>query len=252
MIRHSWYDRTHEHIFPRNSDSIIRERCHNMNPVSHKTYRLMALPLVAVLAGCGFHSASPAHHKPHVLRSSSSVSPSTAPSPSPSTQPSSSPSVTPSSSSPTTSQSKTSPSPSQTPPPPPGAGSYRELRIFVQHAQPEGTRMVNGQRLNIYLLTLKVENPTSGMIGLALDDVSVQANHRLYSWNDFSLTGLTKSNSLFGYPPTPKDPDGDVTQILPGRPLTGDITVQVPSASQYQLVFNGTSTPTSSGAAFSP
>ncbi len=215
-----------------------------------KAYRFMALPLVAVLAGCGFHSASPAHHHPHHLRSSSSPSPSTTPSPSPSQTPSPSPSTQPTSASPSHSKTSAPSSPSQSPPPPPGAGSYRELRIFVQNAKFEGTSTVNGQRLNVFLLTLKVENPTSGMIGLTLNDLSVRANNRTYSWNDFSNAGLTKTNSLFGYPPTPKDADGDVVQILPGRPLTGDMTVQVPNSSQYQLLFNGTSTPTSSKATF--
>ncbi len=229
-----------------------------MKPVS-KVYRLAALPLVAVLAGCGFHSASPAHHrthKPHALHSSPSPSPSPSPSSepsaSPSQGPSSSPSTAPSSPAPSPSQSPVSSSPSQTPPPPPGAGSYRELRIFVQSATLEGTRTVNGQHLDVFLLTLKVENPTSGMIGLALNDLGIQANNHMFGWNDFSQSGLSKANSLFGYPPNPKDPDGDIVQILPGRPLSGDMTVEAPNTSQYQLMFNGTSTPTSSGSTFRP
>ncbi|WP_197648395.1 hypothetical protein [Sulfobacillus thermosulfidooxidans] len=216
--------------------------------VSKRSYRLLAvpLPLMMILAGCGFHSASTTHH---TVQTHSSAVPTSSPSPSLSP----SPSVAPSSLSSSSSPSSTTPSQEQsvTPPPPPGAGSYQELHIVVEHATNEGTTTINGQSLQVDLLTLKVENPTSGIIGLALNDVSVLAGNRSYSWNDFSLKGLNENNSLFPYPPTPKSPSADVTQILPDRPLTGDITVLVPARSSYELVFNGTTDPTSSQATFS-
>ncbi|OLZ11708.1 hypothetical protein [Sulfobacillus thermosulfidooxidans] len=218
--------------------------------VSKRSYRWLALPLplslMMILAGCGFHSASTTHH---TIQAHSSTAPTASPSPSPSPSPSS----VPSSVAPSPSQSSTTPSQDQsvTPPPPPGAGSYRELHIVVEHATNEGTTTINGQSLQIDLLTLKVENPTSGIIGLALNDVSVLAGNNSYSWNDFSSKGLSENNSLFPYPPTPKSPSADVTQILPDRPLTGDITVLVPARSSYELVFNGTTDPTSSQATFS-
>ncbi|POB10312.1 hypothetical protein CO251_10185 [Sulfobacillus sp. hq2] len=213
-----------------------------MNPrKSVKWSILLSLPLA--LAGCGFHHAASAPNtsRPKTLRQ-------TSPSPSPSPSASPSPSQTPSS--PSTSSSSSPATQSVQAPPPPGAGPYTGLKVAVVAAVPEGTSTVSGQRLNVYRLTVTVDNPTSGIIGLALDDLAVDANGASYAWNDYVQQGLTASNSLFAFPLTPKSPASDVTQILPGRPLTAELTIQAPSASQYVLVWNGTSTPTGPQATF--
>jgi hypothetical protein len=108
-----------------------------------------------------------------------------------------------------------------------------------------------GRSLNVYLLTLKVDNPTSGMIALALNDLSTMDGTTPYDWNDYTAKGLSGSDSLFSMPLSPATPASDVTQILPGRPLTGDITVLVPPAPFYHLDWNGTETPAGSAASFS-
>lgn len=221
---------------------IWKERCRHMINVL-RTFKSIALLSGALtLAGCGFHQAA-APRPANTLHHHGSVS-STAPSPSPSPSPSlqgSSPSA---SSTPSPSLSQSSPAPAEqsvAAPPPPGAGSYTSLKVSVLGATPEGESSASGHLLSVYRLTLQVENPTSGMIGLALNDFSVQSGPLAYAWNDYAAKGLTAGNSLFAFPLTPQSPASDVTQIIPGRPLTADITVQVPPAAAYQLDWNGTS-----------
>ncbi len=221
---------------------IWKERCRNMINVPRTLKSIALLSGALTLAGCGFHQAAaprPAD-TPHHHGSVSSTAPSPSPSPSPSLQ-GSSPSA---SSSPAPSLSQSSPAPAEqsvAAPPPPGAGSYTSLKVSVLGATPEGESSASGHLLSVYRLTLQVENPTSGMIGLALNDFSVQSGHSAYAWNDYAAKGLTAGNSLFAFPLTPQSPASDVTQIIPGRPLTADITVQVPAAAAYQLDWNGTS-----------
>ncbi len=61
-----------------------------------------------------------------------------------------------------------------------------------------------------------------------------------YSWNDYATTGLSSQNSLF-WPIDAKAPNEDPTVILSGVQKVGAVTVQVPSASRYQIVWGAPS-----------
>ncbi len=223
--------------------------------ISRPTKFLLIASSGLLMAGCGFHSAQSApapvahHHKKSAPAAAPSPSPSGSPSPSlaPSSASSASQSVGPSHSA----APSTTPSLATTAHVPPGAGPYTGLSISVVQAVGEGQYKVAGHSLNAYLLTLKISNPTSGMVALSLNDFSTVDGRTPYTWNDEDAQGLTSSNSLFSLPVTPASPNSDVTQILPGQPLTRDITVLVPPAPVYHVDWNGTDTAVGPDADFS-
>ncbi|MDA8192857.1 MAG: hypothetical protein M0Z53_02490 [Thermaerobacter sp.] len=112
-----------------------------------------------------------------------------------------------------------------------------ELHVTVAGVTREGTATASGKSLNLYLVRFSIENPTSAMISLTLNDVTaVPAGQSYsYSWNDYASTGLSSGTSLFPYPLTPKTPSSTVLNIFPAQTVSGDITVQVPAASSYQV-----------------
>lgn len=149
--------------------------------------------------------------------------------------------------------SQTSPSPSQpastTPasstqsvsfqtPAPPQAGVYSEMTIRVTKVTPEGQDTVNGQRLDAYTLTVSVNNPTSAMIPLSLNDFTVEplrATTYSYSYNDVKTSWLTAGNSLFPLPLKASTPSAVIRYVEPGSSIQGQITVMVPPSSSYQV-----------------
>lgn len=132
---------------------------------------------------------------------------------------------------------------SNTPPLPPNAGSFSELKVSVLHVTPDGTASSSGHSEVVYLLQLRVQNPSSGNVSLALNDFSAipVAGSYAYSWNDYASAGLSSTNSLFPWPVSPKTPAADTRYVFSGNAITGDVTVEVPGGhSQYELVW-GTS-----------
>ncbi|PSR34408.1 MAG: hypothetical protein C7B46_05690 [Sulfobacillus benefaciens] len=195
-----------------------------------------------ILTGCGTQAATPksSPSKSVSPAASSSVSPSSSPSQSPSPSPgpsSSSPSITPSTSS--------SPTTSQTAPVPPGAGPYTDLSIHVVNVTPEGKASSSGTPLSLYLIKLSVYNPTSSLVSLALNDFTVvTAGSTAYSWNDYVTTGITGTTSFFPFPIHASVPGSDTVNIFPDQTHTGYVTIQVPAADHYDLIWNtGATTP---------
>ena len=92
---------------------------------------------------------------------------------------------------------------------------------------------------------MTVENPSTGTVGLVLNDFSVIpiGGPYSYSWNDYDTNGLSQSNSLF-WPIDARTPNEDPLYILSGYSKTGAVTVQVPAASRYELVWG---TPSAAG-----
>lgn len=209
--------------------------------------RLRSFVLVAsvsgmtLLSGCGLFGSSSSHHSQTpsstpATGSTSSTSSSTPPSSS--TPSSSSASSTPSSTSASVSVSSSTTTPTTVQAPsPPGAGNYMELHVAVPSVTREGTATSSGKTLNLYLVKFSVTNPTSSLIQLTLNDMTVvpsgQAYH--YSWNDYASSGLSSSTSLFPYPLTPTHPNSTVLDVFPGQTKKGTVTVQVPPSSQYQV-----------------
>lgn len=206
-----------------------------------------------ILAGCGTQAApktnavthTPAPQSPSP--SSSSPSSSSAPSSSaPSTSPSS-PSASPTI---TTSAPATS---TQTPPVPAGAGAYTSLGVHVTSVTSEGTATSSGKRLNVYRIGVSVYNPTSSVVTLALNDFTVDPRgSTAYSWNDYVTTGLSSATSLFPYPLDPDRPGATTLNVFPDASKSGYVTIQVPTASQYQLTWNTGSTSPQPEASFKP
>ena len=160
-----------------------------------------------------------------------------------------SPAPTSSTTSPSASVAASSPAPSTTTPPstpaPPQAGVYSQMTVQVAHVAPEGSQNVSGQRVAVYALSLSIHNPTSAMIPLYLNDLSVEpqgAAYR-YSYNDRATAGLTSANSLFPWPVDAQAPGSVTAYVQPGGTLAGTITVEVAPAADYQVVWGGQSTP---------
>ncbi len=203
-----------------------------------------------ILAGCGTQSATPKSPPSKSLSpaASSSVSPSSSPSQSPSQSPSPSstspsPSITPSTSS--------TPATSQTAPVPPGAGPYTDLSIHVVNVTPEGQASSSGTPLSLYLVKLSVYNPTSSLVALALNDFAVvTVGSTAYSWNDYATTGITSTTSFFPFPIHASVPGSDTVNIFPDQTHTGYVTVQVPTATHYDLIWNTGATTPVPGATF--
>lgn len=219
------------------------------------TAPLAALAGAAVLAGCGNAVSLP---QPHLTSPSAPSLPSSPATPSPapsSSAPSGSGSAVAHTSVPATTSSRSAASSapaSPTPPAPPGTGSYTELKISVTKVVPEGTAYTSGHALNLYLLDIKVTNPTSAIITMALNDFSaVSATSQAYSWNDYAETGLSSSNSFFPFPVTPASPQSTQVDIFPNQSRTGAVTVQVAPATQYQLIW-GSAAAAVPGATFYP
>jgi hypothetical protein len=76
------------------------------------------------------------------------------------------------------------------------------------------------------------------MVALQLNDFSVipVGGAATYSWNDYATAGLTQENSLF-WPIDASAPAADPRYIQSGTRVTGSVTVQVPPASQYEIVW---------------
>lgn len=202
-----------------------------------------------LLAGCGTQAApktNAAAHTPAPQRTSPSAS-STAPSPSTTSPSPSSPSASPTI---TTSAPVTS---TETPPVPAGAGAYTSLGVHVTSVTSEGTATSSGKRLNLYRIGVSVYNPTSSVVTLALNDFTVDpAGSTAYSWNDYVTTGVSSSTSLFPYPLDPDRPGATTLNVFPDATKSGYVTVEVPSASQYQLTWNTGSTSPQPEASFKP
>lgn len=155
-----------------------------------------------------------------------------------------SPAPTSSTTSPSASPAASSPAPASTPAPP-QAGVYSQMTVQVAQVAPEGYQNVSGQRVVVYALSLSIHNPTSAMIPLYLDDLSVEpqgASYR-YSYNDRATAGLTSANSLFPWPVDAQAPGSVTAYVQPGGTLAGTITVEVAPAANYQVVWGGQSTP---------
>lgn len=119
------------------------------------------------------------------------------------------------------------------------------MTVQVAHVVPEGSQNVSGQRVAVYALSLSIHNPTSAMIPLYLNDLSVEpqgAAYR-YSYNDRATAGLTSANSLFPWPVDAQAPGSVTAYVQPGGTLAGTITVEVAPAADYQVVWGGQSTP---------
>lgn len=127
-----------------------------------------------------------------------------------------------------------------TQPPPPNSGAYSNLKMQIVSVKADGTASTSGASEPVYLVTLTVENPTSGVISLYLNDFSAirPGGPYSYSWNDYVSTGLSSQNSLFNWPVNPSTPNSNSRYVFPGKSITGVVTVEVPAgSSQYQMVW---------------
>lgn len=178
-----------------------------------------------VVSGCG-HTAPLAATAP-----SSSTVPAAAGSPS--VSPSGTSALSPSS----------TPSPFPSTPPPPNAGIVTELTVQVQRAVWEGTLQLNGRTREVYLLQVALRNPTSGLVPIHLNTLTVEtagSSASSYSANDVVAQGLSPGNSLFPWPVDASHPATDTRYVEPGQTVVGDMTVAVPSSAQgYQIVWSG-------------
>ncbi len=195
-------------------------------------------------AGCGTSAAAPTttnFNAPSKTEATPAPSPSSA-----SATPTPTPTPVSSSSSPSAHVSPTAKSPSVSTPAPPQAGVFTAMTIRVSHIATEGQQTQNGVSLNVLALTVTIANPTSAMIPLHLNDFTVEkqgAAHYAYSNNDVSAAGLTSSTSLFTLPVDATHPGSVTMYIQPGSSNTGVVTVEVPPASAYQVLWAGRSTP---------
>ncbi|MCY0881123.1 MAG: hypothetical protein OWS74_03930, partial [Firmicutes bacterium] len=140
---------------------------------------------------------------------------------------------------PSASPSPQPPSKEATPPAPPGAGPYSSLQMSASNVQIIGTATSSGHTLDLVKMQLHFANPTSGIIQLALNDFEVIVpGQPAYSWNDYADTSLTASTSLFSLPVTASVPASAVVDVFPGQSTSGYVTVQVPSARTYDLVWS--------------
>lgn len=211
---------------------------------------LLAVPVLMVaIAGCGQqHPAASApvktNHKQH---HTTSASPSTVPSSSPSPSASSSPSVSVSTSTSVSSlpvQSNANPQPVlSNVPSAAGVGNPSGIRATVNSVQAEGTVTVNGSSDNLYLLNMTLRNITTSMIQFPLSDLIVapSTTSATTSRNDYSLDGITKSDSLFPYPIVPDHASAVIVMVPSNQSVSGDFTVEVPSASHYSVRISGDS-----------
>lgn len=217
-------------------------------------YTLRAMPFIVVagliLAGCGTQALPKTNSAANATTSHSSAAPqsSSTPSPSPSSTSSSpSASVTP------TITTSAPPSTTETAPVPPGAGAYTSLGIHVTSVTNEGTATSSGKSLTVYRIGISVYNPTSSVVTLALNDFTVDpSGSSAYSWNDYVTTGMSSSTSLFPYPLDPDRPAATAINVFPDATNKGYVTIQVASASQYQLLWNTGATSPKPEASFKP
>ncbi|PSR20844.1 MAG: hypothetical protein C7B45_13220 [Sulfobacillus acidophilus] len=216
-------------------------------------WRLLAvsLPMMLIAVGCGqqltpqalAHHHQKTHHKSTVTTSSS---------PSPSASASPSPSVSPSTSTTTVAPTSTSSVPVQSPstpaspvltsvPPAGGVASANQVQATVNTVQLDGTAAVNSQTDYVYLINVTLRNPTTAMILFPLADLVVtpSTSAASSSLNDFDMTGITPSNSLFPYPIVPTHPQAVVVRVPSGASVSGDFTVEVAPSSQYDVHIAG-------------
>ncbi|MHB1610844.1 MAG: hypothetical protein ACYCT0_04040 [Sulfobacillus sp.] len=215
---------------------------------SRRSWRFLSILALGsfILTGCGATASpksTPSKSTTPFTTSSSNPSPS-ASSPSPSSS-SPSPTVAPATSSaPTTTESA---------PVPPGAGPYTDLGIHVTSVVNEGHATSSGASLSLYRIGLSVYNPTSSVVSLALNDFTVVVpGSTAYSWNDYATNGLSAGTSFFSYPIDASAPGSDVVHVFPDQTHTGEVTIQVPSASQYVLIWNTGATSPVPEATFKP
>lgn len=122
--------------------------------------------------------------------------------------------------------------------PPPGAGTYSGLTVQVVSMTEVGTASTSGSRLPVWLVRLSITNPTTALVPLTLNDFSVVPTGAAgtYSWNDSAAQSLSSTNSLF-WPISTSDPAAHPAYVPSGATVTGDVTVEVPTASQYRWVW---------------
>src|SRR5579875_1859602 len=205
------------------------------------------------LVGCGLfgghpaaasHSSARHHDRVRSRRHDQGASPSTAASSSPLTPVTTSASSTAGGSAPDSGPAS--------PPPPPNAGAYSELIITKVSASNDGTGSASGHTENVLLVNLTIQNPSTGNVELALNDFAVVpvGGPYAYSWNDYDTSGLSQGNSLF-WPVDAQNPNTNPVTILSGSSASGAVTVQVPSASRYEIVW-GSPSSDQVAATFSP
>jgi len=193
----------------------------------------------SVLTGCGqapasHHAHTPttrAHH-PTASQSRPTITPTSSPPSHPIPQPT-----------PVVTQAVVPPSPSfagsapWTPNAPAGVGSPAGLKVSVTNVRTEGSLL--GQR--VLLLQLTLTNITSSLILFTLNDFTVSATDQSnrYSQNDAISTGLSRTNSLFPYPLTPRVPEATTLEIPSGATVHGAVTVVFPPAPNYRFWLAG-------------
>lgn len=135
---------------------------------------------------------------------------------------------------------------------PPGPGSYSSLTVQVVSMTQVGTATTSGNRLPVWLLRLSITNPTTAMVPLVLNDFSVVPSGATgtYSYNDSAASALTSSNSLF-WPISASDPAAHPAYVPSGATVTGDVTVEAPTATQYRWVWGNPASGTTA-TTFSP
>lgn len=212
-------------------------------PTRYWTLTIVAPLTLAALSGCGAHTspqASGHHYHHHHHRQATNNSPSS----SPSSAPPSSSAAPPSSSSVPVQVASKPPSPVLTTGPQAGGvAGPNQVEATVNSVQADGTATVNGLTNYVYLLNVTLRNPTTAMILFQLNDIVVgpTGTKTAYSLNDYDLQGISQKNSLFPYPIVPQHPGAVVVRVPSGQSVTGDFTVDLPSASSYTVSIVGTS-----------
>ncbi|MCY0899285.1 MAG: hypothetical protein OWU33_10205 [Firmicutes bacterium] len=223
--------------------------------------RALGLMLIICVGGaataCGATARTPTalshptrhHHHARASRAATTPSPSVASTPTPSSTPSTPPSISVSTS---TSRSVPVQTPSAPPapvitqePPVGGVTNPNQVEATVNRVNLEGTVRVDGSPDRLYLLNVTLRNPTPAMILFALNDILVGpgSSNPQTSRNDYVLTGVTATNSLFPYPIVPTHAEAVVVRVPSNRAVTGNLTVEVPVAPSYSVWIAGDSAP---------
>ncbi|MDA8200611.1 MAG: hypothetical protein M0Z54_14520 [Thermaerobacter sp.] len=128
---------------------------------------------------------------------------------------------------------------------PPGPGSYSSLTVQVVSMTQVGTATTSGNRLPVWLVRLSITNPTTALVPLMLNDFTVVPSGATgtNSYNDSAAGALTSTNSLF-WPISTSDPAAHPAYIPSGATVTGDVTVEVSTATQYRWVWGSPTTGT--------
>ncbi len=198
------------------------------------------LAALVLAAGCGSQPTPTAsgHHHHHKSTKSHQHS-SQSPSPSPSA--SSSPTPTTTSSSPSSTPSAPSPVLTQVG----GVATANQARVTINSVESEGQVTVSGQTEQLYLFNITLKNVTPGMILFPMSDfiIGPASSSVSSSRNDYSLEGISQQSSLFPYPIVPQHASAVVREVPSGQSVTGNMTVEVPEASQYAIWISGNPAP---------